>query len=314
MAQNVKGGYWFSDSGITASDINSALFIHLFCAFADSFAAFTRDVQQKNPSAVTLLSIGGGGNKSIADNIASMARQSSSRKSFIDSSFALARSNGFHGLDLDWSLQIATRRWPTWGGQLRQGCLLLSAAVHYSPHHWSNTNYPVAAMAASLDWINAVAYDFYAPGWSSTTGPFAALYNPDDGLSAWIQAGMMAEQIVLGILFYGSAFALADANNHGYFAPFTGPVISSEGMRMYHQITTYDDIQTICTKAAYTKGRGLKGYIAWHVAGDDNWVLSQAASASADIASKGNNSPLNIFLTSYDRVYVVLLVYSLIYN
>ncbi|KAL3744218.1 hypothetical protein ACJRO7_013469 [Eucalyptus globulus] len=272
MAQNVKGGYWFPDSGITASDINSALFTHLFCAFADvdSFAAFTRDVQQKNPSVVTLLSIGGGGNKSIADNIASVARQSSSRKSFIDSSFALARSNGFHGLDLDWSPQIATRRWPTWGGQLGQGFLLLSAAVHYSPHHWSNTNYPVAAMVASLDWINAMAYDFYAP-----------------------------EQIVLGIPFYGSAFALADANNHGYFAPFTGLAISSEGMRMYNQITTYlslnnattvynstvvsaycysgttwisyDDIQTICTKVAYTKGRGLKGYFAWHVAASSSW-------------------------------------------
>ncbi|KAI6682423.1 hypothetical protein NL676_036304 [Syzygium grande] len=75
MAQNVKGGYWFLGSGVAAADIDSTLFTHLFCAFADldastnqvvisssnaqSFAAFTSDVQQKNPSVVTLLSIGG---------------------------------------------------------------------------------------------------------------------------------------------------------------------------------------------------------------------------------------------------------------
>ncbi|KAH0970173.1 hypothetical protein GBA52_022329 [Prunus armeniaca] len=31
----VKGAYWFPDSGFPASSINSSLFTHLFCAFAD---------------------------------------------------------------------------------------------------------------------------------------------------------------------------------------------------------------------------------------------------------------------------------------
>ncbi|KAI3423721.1 Glyco_18 domain-containing protein, partial [Psidium guajava] len=130
----------------------------------------------------------------------------------------------------------------------------------------------------------------------------------DYGVSAWIQAGMPAAQIALGFPFYGRAFTLADANNHGYFAPFTGMAISSDGSIVYNQITTYisqnsatvvynstvvsaycysgttwityDDTQTISTKVEYAKGRGLKGYFAWHVGGDDNWVLSQTASNS----------------------------------
>ncbi|XP_030468443.2 class V chitinase-like [Syzygium oleosum] len=342
MAQNVKGGYWFPDSGITASDIDSTLFTHLFCAFADldastnevvissanaqSFAAFTSDVQQKNPSVVTLLSIGGGSSNATA--FATMASQSSSRKTFVDSSIALARSNGFHGLDLDWeypdidekmtNLGLLLQEWRTAvtaeAASSGEDALLLSAAVYYSPHYWSPTDYPVAAMAANLDWINAMAYDFFGPGWSSTTGPLAALYDPGNGLSgdigvtAWIQAGMPAGQIVLGFPFYGRAFTLTDANDHGYFAPFTGPAISSDGSIVYNQITTYisqnsattvynstvvsaycysgttwisyDDTQTISTKVTYTKGKGLKGYFAWHVAGDYNWVLSQTASSS----------------------------------
>ncbi|KAK3435677.1 hypothetical protein EUGRSUZ_C00384 [Eucalyptus grandis] len=121
---------------------------------------------------------------------------------------------------------------------------------------------------------------------------------------------MPAKQIVLGIPFYGIAFALMDANDHGYFAPTNGPATNfSEGAIQYNQITkyisqnnatavynstivsaycysgttwmSYDDPQTISTKAAYAK-RGLKGYYAWHVAGDDDWVLSRAAQKASE--------------------------------
>ncbi|KAL3717700.1 hypothetical protein ACJRO7_009180 [Eucalyptus globulus] len=113
MPQTVKGGYWFPDSGITASDIDSTLFTHLFCPFADLDAS-TNQV-------VTLLSIGGG--SSNVTDFAAIASQSSFRKSFIDSSIALARSNGFHDLDLDWeypdtdekmtSLGLLLHKWQT---------------------------------------------------------------------------------------------------------------------------------------------------------------------------------------------------------
>ena len=112
----VKAAYWFPGTGLSVSGIDSTLFTHLFCAFADldpttyqvsisssnlaQFSTFTTTVQQTNPSVQTLLSIGGGG--ASATTFAAMASQASTRASFINSSIQLARSYNFYGLDLDW--------------------------------------------------------------------------------------------------------------------------------------------------------------------------------------------------------------------
>ncbi|KAA8535611.1 hypothetical protein F0562_030614 [Nyssa sinensis] len=71
----INVGYWLSDSGLSIEDINSPLFTHLVCSFAginsstyqlslpsdeQLFSTFNAIVKQKNPSIITLLSIGGG--------------------------------------------------------------------------------------------------------------------------------------------------------------------------------------------------------------------------------------------------------------
>lgn len=268
----VRAGYWFPGSGFPVSSIDSTLFTHLFCAFADldpqtnrviissanqaQFSTFTRTVQQKNPSVKTLLSIGGGAADETA--FAGMASQAGSRKSFIDSSINLARSNNFHGLDLDWEYPSTTTQMTSLGLLLAEWRvavanesrstgntpLLLSAAVFRSSDYYT-INYPIRAISNSLDWINVMAYDFYGPGWSNVTGPPAALYNPgttrsaDYGITTWIQAGVAANKIVLGFPFYGWAWTLANANNNGFFAPTVGPAISNDGDIGYAQINNF---------------------------------------------------------------------------
>jgi len=208
MAQTVvKASYWFPASEFPVTDIDSSLFTHLFCAFADlnsqtnqvtvssanqpKFSTFTQTVQRRNPSVKTLLSIGGG----IADKTAyaSMASNPTSRKSFIDSSIRVARSYGFHGLDLDWEYPSSATEMTNFGTLLREWRsavvaeasssgkprLLLAAAVFYSNNYYS-VLYPVSAVASSLDWVNLMAYDFYGPGWSRVTGPPAALFDPSN--------------------------------------------------------------------------------------------------------------------------------------
>ncbi|KAB1211843.1 Chitotriosidase-1 [Morella rubra] len=257
-----------------------------------------------------------------------MASQASTRKSFIDSSINLARSNNFYGLDLDWEYPSMATEFANLGTLLNEwraavasesessgnAPLLLTAAFFYSSDYYS-LDYPIQAISNSLDWVNVMAYDFYSPNSYSSpnlTGPPAALYNPtsqvsgDTGITAWIQAGVPATKLVLGFPFYGYAWLLANADNHGIFAPANGVAISSDGSITYSQIkdfiaqngatavfnstivtdycyagTTwigYDDTQSISTKVTYAKGKGLLGYFAWHVGADKAFALSQTAS------------------------------------
>ncbi|PQP91585.1 chitotriosidase-1 [Prunus yedoensis var. nudiflora] len=278
----VKGAYWYWDSGFRASSIDSSLFTHLFCAFADldpntyqvtvtssnsaQFSSFTQTVQQKNPSVKTLLSIGGGGNATIADTFGSMASQPSRRKSFIDSSINLARSYNFHGIDLDWEYPNTTTHMTNFGTlltELRAAVanesqtsgnteLLLAAAVFRSADYYT-INYPIESISNSLNWINVMAYDFYGSAWDSSrasTGPPAALYNAkasqvngDAGITSWVQAGLGADKIVLGLPFYGYAWRLLNADEHGLFAPADGPAdgpaIRTDGSINYKDIRDF---------------------------------------------------------------------------
>lgn len=329
--QNVKAAYWFRASEYPIDLINATLFTHLFCAFADldsttnqlvisqanndSFSRFTTTVQESNPSVKTLLSIGGG--SADRNAYASMVSQFSRRATFISSSINLARTYNFHGLDLDWEypqtgfqmvkLGNLLSEWRTAINTEAQNTgrspLLLTAAFYYSPTV-NGVTYPIRSIARSLDWINVMAYDFYAPTWSDVTNAPAQLNDPSghisgsDGIAAWILAGVTAGRLVLGMPFYGYRWRLVDPNNHGLFAPTTGPFGAGDGSVGYNEIREYggtkvynatlvtnylyrdtlwvgyDDIETVKAKVSFAKSRGLRGYFAWHVGVDFGWDLS----------------------------------------
>ncbi|CAN1173508.1 Class V chitinase [Linum perenne] len=172
------------------------------------------------------MSIGGAGANGTA--FALMAGNSTTRQVFINSSVSLARSYGFDGLDLDWEF-------PSSWEEMASFALLVM--------DWRRL---VEAISNNLDWINVMSYDLYAPKWSpNSTGPPAALYGSDQvisvdsGIRSWLQQGLPATKIVLGLPFYG---------------------------------------ESIFGKVLYAKVKGLGGYFAWHVGGDDNWTLSTTAS------------------------------------
>ncbi|GMH04473.1 hypothetical protein Nepgr_006312 [Nepenthes gracilis] len=328
----VKAVYWFPDSGLPLKSINPTFFSHMFYAFAglntstnqltisksnqDDFSQFTKILREKNPSIETIISIGGGG--ANASSFAAMASTNSSRKAFIDSSIELARTNNFSGWDLDWEYPKSQSDMNNLGSLLSEWrsalvsgnqSLILTAAVYYKSTV-DSLNYPIKSMASNLDWINVMAYDFYAPAWSPPeTQPHAALYDPTGqisgsiGVANWTAAGMPATKIALGMPFYGYNWVLLNPSNHGYLAPTNssggGAMTYSaikEFIEQYEATTvfnstvvenycysgttwiTYDDVQSITAKVSYAKQQGLLGYFAWHVGADDsNFTLSKTA-------------------------------------
>ncbi|KAF4352401.1 hypothetical protein F8388_016680 [Cannabis sativa] len=366
----VRAGYWFSGSEFPISDINSELFTHLICAFADVnsssyelsisssneqlFSTFTNTVKQKNPSVTTLLSIGGGN----ADYkvFSQMVSNSSHRKSFIDSSIKLARLNGFQGLDLCWvsantssdmsNMGLLFKEWrdATSNSSSQEPQLILTAAVQFTPDV-EDTSFPVDSIRSHLDWVNVLAYDYYGPQWWNSTAAQAALFDPssqtntDFGISSWIGRGISSSKLVLSLPYYGYAWKLVNPNENSIGAPASGPAISEDGSMTYKDIKSYikrynaqvtynatyvvnyfsvgstwvgfDDVEVVQVKVSYAKEKKLLGYVAWHIANDDNWVLSLTAKEGGGRKTKKKWKLLVIILTSI--VTTVLIVAALLF-
>ncbi|KAH9660250.1 Receptor-like serine/threonine-protein kinase [Citrus sinensis] len=267
----IRAGYWDSGNGFPVSDVNSALFTHLMCGFADvnstsyelslspsdekQFSNFTDIVKIKNPSITTLLSIGGGNNPNYS-TYSSMASNPSSRKSFIDSSIKIARLYGFQGLDLSWphantswdkyNIGILFKEWRAAvdleaRNNSSKSQLILTAEVAYSPHSTAAA-YTVDSIRQYLNWVHVMTTEYSNPMWTNFTGAQAALYDPNSvsnteyGITEWIEEGLSADKMVLCLPFYGYAWTLVKPEDNGIGAAATGPAFSDDGLVTYKEI------------------------------------------------------------------------------
>ncbi|KAK7411615.1 hypothetical protein VNO78_03050 [Psophocarpus tetragonolobus] len=268
----IRAGYWYSGTGFPVSDINSSLFTHLICAFAEvnpstyelsitpddekSFSSFTNTVKKKNLSISTLLSIGGSAANSTVFKL--MASNVSSRKPFIESSIRIARLYGFEGLDLAWVSANTSSEMRNMGNLFEEwrksaksevaensssSELILTASVKFRPS-MDFTSYPVESIRSNLNWVHVLPYDNTTFPRRNSTASHAALFDPsstvniDDGIKEWIGSGIAANKVVLGLPFYGYAWTLKNPNDSASIT-FTGPAITSGGDMSYKDIKAY---------------------------------------------------------------------------
>ena len=176
---------------------------------------------------------------------------------------------------------------------------LITAAVPGDLGKLAATDY--AGAARSADWLSAMTYDFFGTGaGAGPTAPHSPLTaypgipretaTTDAAISKLIELGVPAAKILLGVGFYGRGWQGVTGAAPGSAATGPAPGSYEEGMEDYAVLREtcpptgtiggtayalcrgqwwgYDTPETIRTKMAYARGRGLGGAFAWELSGD----------------------------------------------
>jgi chitinase len=190
------------------------------------------------PHIKTLISVGGW---TLSYNFPEIAATSATRQKFAASCVQTMKKYDFDGIDIDWEypgytdrtnftlLMQELRRQLDIQGQTDSKHYLLSFA---GPAGYANlTNIDLNAIAAYIDYVNIMSYDFHG-GWDTKTNHVSPLYaNPDDPQNSidrerlntdwvvnyYINNGITADKINIGIPFYGRAWEETPSANNGLF-------------------------------------------------------------------------------------------------
>ncbi|KAF5911004.1 hypothetical protein HPG69_000969 [Diceros bicornis minor] len=279
-------------------------------------------LKMKNPKLKILLSIGGYlfGSKGFHP----MVDSSTSRLKFINSVILFLRNHNFDGLDISWIypdlkdnthftvlIQELAESFQKDFVKSTKERLLLTAGVSAGRQMIDNS-YQIKKLAKELDFINLLSFDFHG-SWEKplVTGHNSPLrkgqldrrtssyYNVEYAVEYWINKGMPAEKVIMGIPMYGRSFTLASAET-ALGAPASGPgaagpITKSSGFLAYYEICQflqgakitrlqdqqvpyavkgnqwvgYDDMKSVENKVQFLKNLNLGGAMIWSIDLDD---------------------------------------------
>lgn len=218
-----------------------------------------------HPNLKALISVGGW---TWSGNFPAAASTVESRDRFATSCVAFMKTWGFDGVDIDWEYPVSDGLTPGTAADKHNYTLLLEAlrakldaqgtadGRHYlltvaAPAGPSTlANQEIAQVAATVDWVNLMSYDFHG-GWDSTTGHNSPLEAPagdpgpvglnvDSAVRAWRNGGTPADKLVVGMPFYGRGWSGVSGANNGLFQTATGvpPGTWEAGVFDYHDLVT----------------------------------------------------------------------------
>ncbi|KAJ3454931.1 hypothetical protein MRS44_013531 [Fusarium solani] len=275
-------------------------------------------LKKANRKLKVMLSIGGW---TWSTNFAAVAGSTTTRATFAKSAVTLMKDWGFDGVDIDWEypaneddatnmvllLKAVRDELDSYAAEFASGHRFqLSIAAPAGFEHYSKLH--LADLAQILDYINLMAYD-YAGSWSTHTGHNANLYandeepdatpfNTDGAVRAYLDAGVPAEKLVLGMPIYGRSFQ----GTAGLGEPFVDVGFGSweKGVWDYsalpkdgavpgfdpaahahysydattRELISFDPPEAVQQKVAYLKQLGLGGAMFWEASADKSGSAS----------------------------------------
>jgi len=295
-----------------------------------NFAAL-QQLKQLHPNLQVLISLAGAPGFSAAASTA-MGRQNfvaSCIDLFIKGNVAMGISaeGVFDGFDIDWEFPTAAdtvnatllmqefRKQLNALGKTSKKHYLLTMFGPAGQQNFSNIQLP--EVAEELDFYNVQGYDFHGT-WETSTNHASPLFDDkqdpvrdenffiDYTIGSYLEAGVPADKLVLGIPIYARGWTGVPSTNNGLYQTSTGPApfpkadyLQTPGVITYLTVTgltgftryfdhkriaawlydpnsqtfwSYDDPVTVWLKTAYVRVRvpgGLGGAFVWALKDDD---------------------------------------------
>lgn len=180
-----------------------------------------RVLRRAHPALKVLMSVGGGGEPTLASDLSHIAADAGLRQHFASACAHFMRDNGFDGIDVDWECPTAAEA----GNFIALMHDLHSAMNALSPHYLLTfaaqanpaklAGFDRPALDPLVDWVNVMAYDFHSAGDSHTShpaplggssqDPSGPSYSVNAAVAAWL-GKMPAGKLNLGLAYYGKAF------------------------------------------------------------------------------------------------------------
>ncbi|KAK3117619.1 Chitinase 4 [Teratosphaeriaceae sp. CCFEE 6253] len=268
--------------------------------------------KKRNRSLKVLLSIGGW---TYSANFCVPASTDAGRRTFARSAVALLKNLGFDGLDLDWEYpksEAESRDFVALLQAVREELEAYAHSLPARPHFLLTVASPAGPsncqwlklreMDRYLDFWNMMAYDF-AGSWDQHAGhqanvypskrqPGATPFSIDFAVKYYVEHGVAANKIVLGMPLYGRAFQSTDGPGSGFSGVGEGSwengvwdykALPRPGAQICHDdeaiaawchdpgsrtMVSYDSPRVATQKVEYIKHRGLGGAMWWESSGD----------------------------------------------
>jgi chitinase len=272
-------------------------------------------LKQKRPHLKFVMSVGGW---TDSGPFYEMAATEASRRAFAQSCADFLKTYPqFDGIDIDWEHPVVGGIQPGQPRDAHNFVLLLAAvrsaigsgklltvAVSAGPRGIEPLEY--AEMAASLDWVNVMTYDFHTGG--PRTGFNSALYNHDDpsnpklnlhdAVQAILAKGIPPGKLAAGVPFYGRGWRGVESPDvwsagtgtlqvGGYRVIAETFLQSPAYVRHWDDVAkvpwlynagtkewiSYDDPQSMRLKGEYVAAQGLCGAMFWELSNDNGPLL-----------------------------------------